>query len=145
MVVYILHCRASLENVGTLKLNKEANLCFSVRNPQDANEVREKIVVDPSVLHEASKGHHSKHRSEEPSHFAMKWENGEDRATLRILGVDSVVEKAMDSVDGMKAKIHSSKEIEKALDQIRDIKGEDNGNWVPMLALDCNGLEPYAL
>ena len=145
MVVFILYCRGVLENVGTVKLNKSANLCFSVRNPQDANEVREKIVVDPTVLHEASKGDHSKHRTEEPSHFAMKWEHGAaERATLRILGVDSIVEKATDSVEGKKAKIHTSKEIEKALEQIRDMKGEDNGNYVPMLALECNGLEPYA-
>lgn len=133
-----------MENVGTLTLNPDARLCFSVRNAQDQEEVREKIVVDPSVLHEASKGDHSKHRHEAPSHFALKWDHATERATLRILGADSAIEKAVDSKEGKKAKIHSSKEMEQALQLIRPMKGEDHGSYVPMLALDCHGMEPYA-
>ena len=152
MVVYILFCKADLEGIASLKLSADASLCFSVRNSQDQAEIREKIVVDPSVLHNVAISDHGKHRDETPSHFALKWNGATQRATLRVLGSSSElvndpnphVKPDDDKSRGKKPKDRRTSELDKALERVRVMEADDSGAMVPMLALDCNGLEPYA-
>jgi len=160
MVVYILYCKADLEGIAELTLSANTNLCFSVRNPQDSVQIREKIVVDPTVLHNSALSHHTKHRDEAPHNFAMKWGPGSDtRATVRILGANSELVNHYNESTQDEVKVHRKNKKSasdsltsghaNALSRVRSMKGDtdgvgDNGALVPMLALDCNGLEPYA-
>mmetsp|Transcript_35627 Transcript_35627/g.85967 ORF Transcript_35627/g.85967 Transcript_35627/m.85967 type:complete len:209 (-) Transcript_35627:28-654(-) len=157
MVVYILYCKADLENISTLSLSPNADICLSVRNPSDHDQTRRKIVVDPSTLHNSAlgdhtKGHHSaKHRDERPHNFAMKWDGCGTRATIRVLGADSTLVDHIDNEDRIenrrkkKSNVGTTSEHDRALSQLRSMKGDtDDGTMVPMLALDCDGLEPYA-
>ena len=152
MVVFILYCKADLENVATLRLKKEESglhLSFSVRNPLDPAETRERIVVETHELHSSAVATNEKHRDESPYHFAMKWRDAIRRSTVRVLGVTS--ELIEDDKNEHDKKVKSKKdsmthELTKALATCQDaIRGEeDHGRWVPLLALDCDGLEPYA-
>jgi Eukaryotic protein of unknown function (DUF866) len=153
MVVFILYGKADLEGVESLSLNKtNTNLCFSVRNPYDETQVREKIVVDTSVLTAPAVADHGKHREESPNHFTLKWKDATHKSTLRVLGSDSLfVEEGVADEDDLTNKTKKKKkntgisaELQRAIDLIRDIKSDDSGQFVPMLALDCHGLEPYA-
>lgn len=65
---------------------------------------------------------------EPPCHFALKWEGSKKRATLQV-------------VDDPKAAL-KKKKYKGELP--RDYKAEDSGRWVPILAVECRGLEPYA-
>lgn len=122
MVVYVLYIKADLEGVASVALQNGANLCISVRNPMDQNQVREKVVIDTSALEAAEESHHhaKHHHAEAPCHFALKWDHDEPtRSTIRVLP------------SGQKGP------------ELREIKSEDSGNFVPMLALDCQGIEPF--
>lgn len=145
MVLYTLFIKADLDNVARLVLREDADLCFSVRHPVDHDQVRERIVVDctawePSLDEIAKKtGHHDHHHSlkqqhhphtahhakqsyrEPPCHFAMKWDHHHD-----------------DNNNNKRATIRVIKESR------RDYVGQDSGTFVPVLQLDCDGLEPYA-
>jgi hypothetical protein len=101
----------------SLSLDRNKNICTSVRNPISQEVTRERIVIDPSKLCDSEVGSHEKHRSEHASHFSMKWDGGQQRVTIRIFEDD---------------------------DAIRDIESKANSCFVPILKLDCNGLEPYA-
>ena len=123
MVVYVLSLKAELENVASLQL-LPTQLCLSVRNPVDASDVRERIVVDTSAVHEAAddhakhKKHHPKHEyPEAPCHFALKWDRADtNRATLRVVPHPH---------EGVATELTTS------------------GVFVPLLALECDGMEPY--
>jgi hypothetical protein len=125
MVVYTLYAKADLEGIDSLSLNPESNICISVRNPISREEVRERIVIDPTELHDAEIPEHEKHRSEHPYHFVMKWDGDKKRSTIRIVNNND------DDDDDEKMKQTS-------------VKSSDKGTFVPILQLDCDGLEPYA-
>jgi hypothetical protein len=125
MVVYILYLKADLQNVASIKLLCEGStLCLSARNPVDATQYREQIVIDSSALEEAAtvplkKAAHA----EIPCHFALKWNTHDaERATITV--------------------VHGAVAAKKY--NTRMITARDNGNYVPVLALDCQGIEPYA-
>lgn len=138
MVTYILSLKADLENVASLQFVEGADLCLSVRNPMDHTQVRERIVVDSSALEEGPnshtnsstdylnhekhpkqhhKKHHKKHEyAEAPCHFALKWSSDDSqRATIRVVT---------------------------ASDKVQD-KVTASDEFVPLLALECDGLEPF--
>jgi hypothetical protein len=144
MVVYILYVKADLEHIQSLQLVPGASLCLSVRNPV-SGESREKIVIDASALEEpavtsfaATKAtgtkhhedrHHPKH-ADPPCHFALKWEGASARSTIRVL-----------------EKVDYEKKLAKLRrDQlpVEAMKAGDSGSFVPMLALECQDIEPYA-
>ena len=137
MVVYILFIKADLEGVASvaLKQQKMANLCISVRNPMDHTEVRERVVIEfgePAHAPPAdAAGHHPGHakkvHQEQPSHFALKWGGAQTRSTVKVLSKDG-----QQDVVGRKQK------------PTRDMLAVDSGTFVPMLALECDGVEPYA-
>jgi hypothetical protein len=113
MVLYTLYLKAKLSGVKSLKLKQGSDICLSVRNPVDHEQVRERIVVDSraleQVVDEESKHHHSKHH-EKPSHFSMKWSGASSPCTIRVVFTSEMV---------------------------------DSETFVPILTLECNGLEPY--
>ena len=133
MVLFILCIKAELDGVETLSLLKNSNLCFSVRNPLSDYEVREKIVFNPSETLEQDESDRA-----DPHHFAVKWEGSKKYSTLIVLdseGAKSALKKIK-----KKGKKGGNDEV----DVPRDVTSEDNGNYVPVLAMECRGLEPYA-
>jgi len=101
------------------------NLRVSVRNPLNDYEVRENVVFNPSETREQDEG------AREPAHhFALKWEGSKKMSILQVL-------------DDKEAASALKKKKAKGL-QPRSMTSEDNGGWVPILAMECRGLEPYA-
>jgi hypothetical protein len=136
MVVYILFIKADLEGVASVALKQQgmANLCISVRNPMDHNEVRERVVIEfgepappADTAGHHNHGHAKKVHQEQPSHFALKWEGAQTRSSVTVLRKDG-----QQAVVGRKQK------------PTRPMLAVDSGTFVPMLALECNGVEPYA-
>ena len=131
MVVYVLYLRANLEGVYSLSLKPGANLCISVRNPLDHDQTREKVVVDTSALEEplqpgSHKHNNHLHHAEAPCHFALKWDHGDTkRATIPVLG-------------------ESDAKVKKVPPTRRQLNSDDSGKLVPLLAFDCQGVEPFA-
>mmetsp|Transcript_28239 Transcript_28239/g.41720 ORF Transcript_28239/g.41720 Transcript_28239/m.41720 type:complete len:183 (-) Transcript_28239:103-651(-) len=131
MPLFFLMMKAETENVGSVTLRQDANLRISVRNPLNPDEVRENVVIDPSEIIELD----GTTCSREPSHhFHLTWE-GSKKAS--ILQVHSGAEKAISVLKG------SSKKKYKG-ETPRSYTAEDSGNWVPLLLLECRGMEPYA-
>mmetsp|Transcript_4629 Transcript_4629/g.6849 ORF Transcript_4629/g.6849 Transcript_4629/m.6849 type:complete len:178 (-) Transcript_4629:89-622(-) len=125
MVLYLLYIKGDLEGVSEISLRRDQNLCISVRNPQSDYEVREKVVFNPSETVEQEEN-----TREPPCHFALKWEGSKKRSILEVL-------------DAGAAKTALKKKKVKG-SQPRSYTGDDNGEWVPILAVECRGLEPYA-
>ena len=48
MVLFLLCIKAELDGVDSLSLLRNVNLCFSVRNPLNDDETRDKVVFNPS-------------------------------------------------------------------------------------------------
>lgn len=66
---------------------------------------------------------------EPPCQFVLKWEGSlKKRSTLEVL---------QDPKAALKKKKYKG-------EQPRDYKAQDSGNWVPILAVECRGMEPYA-
>jgi hypothetical protein len=153
MVVYVFSLQADLEGIASITLKPQADLCLSVRNPLDHNEIREKIVIDrrgyeedpnkPTADHSTSrsikgvkqKNHHHHHHAETPCHFALKWKDATERSTIRVLD-DS-------SNDAVKASKRHNK-IQSHPVVMTEITSNDNGKSVPLLLLECDNIEPYA-
>ena len=135
MVKYILSIKADLQGVSSLALASGANLCISVRNPV-TSEVREKIVIETGELQTPDVPAHERHRAEVPSHFALKWDGEQTRSTITIL--DRTEDGA--KLTGKKAK----KQNRGGLSVRGEVLSDESGLFVPFLALECNGLEPYS-
>ena len=135
MVLFVLEIKAELDGVQSLSLLKNTNLCFSVRNPLSDFETREKIVFNPSETLEQDDG------DREPAHhFSVKWEGSKKHSTL--IALDSKEAKS-----ALKKKQKKKKGKQKGGEddhQPRELTADDNDNYVPVLAMECRGLEPYA-
>jgi len=114
-----------LRGVSALKLQRNSNICISVRNPLSDYEVREKVAFNLSETLEQDEG-----ARDGPCHFALKWEGANKKSTIEILD-----EAATKSV--LKKKKFKG-------DPPRDYTGADSEQWVPILAMECRGVEPYA-
>lgn len=125
MVLFMLYMKADTENIGEIQLRRTANLRVSIRHPQ-GDEVRENVIFNPTETIEQEEG------SREPAHhFRIKWEGIKKASTLQVLD-----EKEIASTLKKKKKYKG--------DTPRKYLGDDSGNWVPLLAMECRGLEPYA-
>mmetsp|Transcript_37064 Transcript_37064/g.42292 ORF Transcript_37064/g.42292 Transcript_37064/m.42292 type:complete len:185 (+) Transcript_37064:173-727(+) len=138
MVVYVLHVKAELEgNIASVAIQPRSDICISVRNPCSIDEVREEIIIDSSALeepHEDRDGH-----NEAPCHFALKWKGHKERSTIRVLWKGETEEKKRaGSVKGG----HKQKVEDTIL--TREMTASDSGEYVPMLAFECKGIEPFA-
>lgn len=120
----MLYIKAELENVASVCLKKDANLCMSVRNPLSDYEVRDKVVVNPSEFVEQEEG-----AREPPHHFRLNWEGNKKPSTLTVL--DETAARA-----ALKKK--------KGVDMPRPYGADDTGSWAPIVAVECRGLEPNA-
>jgi len=130
MVLFLLYMKAELENVGTCALSTDvAGLRISVRNPLSDYEVRENVVVDPTEFLEQDES-----SREPPHHFRLTWEGGSKKASTLTVLTDA------------EAKADLKKKKKKGSDSLlpRSYAADDSGNWVPILAIECRGMEPYA-
>lgn len=162
MVVYVLSLQADLQGIDSIALKPNADICLSVRNPLDHNEVRENVVVDRREFEEdpmahsndnrggdpsggavhsnMNKHHHVKH-AEAPCHFALKWESASQRSTIRVLDDSGAAEDSSSKKSGGKNK---KKSHETSANISASIGAKDSGNPVRILRLECDGIEPYA-
>jgi Eukaryotic protein of unknown function (DUF866) len=124
MVLFLLYIKAEFENIGSISLRKDSNLCVSVRNPLSDFETREKVVFNPSETVDQDEG-----ARQSPHHLSIKWEGNKKACILECL-------------DENAAKTALKKK--KSKDTPRDLTEDDSGRWVPVLAMECRGLEPYA-
>jgi hypothetical protein len=124
MVLFLLYVKAELENVASVKLRREANLCFDVKNPLSDFEVREKVVLNSSETLDQEEN-----AREPPHHFSLKWEGSKKSSILTILD-EKEAKTALKKKKGVK--VPSSYDI------------DDSGNWGAILAVECRGLEPTA-
>lgn len=74
---------------------------------------------------------HERHRDEHSNNVALTWEGEKTRSTIRVVVVD----------DDDKPKKGKKQIVGIAT---RDITPRDDGQYIPILKLDCDGLEPYA-
>jgi hypothetical protein len=121
MVLFLLYIKAELENVGSIDLKKDASLCLSVRNPLSDFEVREKVVMNATEPVEQDES------SRSPAHhLSIKWEGSKKASIMTILD-EAAAKSALKKKKGV---------------QVRPFTADDSGNWVPILAVECRGLEP---
>jgi len=130
MVLFVLCVKGELEGVGSMVLRNDAELCISVKNPLSDYEVRERVTLRLSE-HVEQEDENSR---EPPCHFALKWDGAKKRSTLTVL--TEAEAKAATKKKSGKGKI--------AVNMPRELNSDDSGEWVPVLALECRGLEPYA-
>jgi hypothetical protein len=115
MVKYTIYIQAEFGGVASLRLKENADLCVSVRNPLQQEEIREKVVLEGATLIKPEVQTNERHRNEHPYHLALKWEHGDTtRATARILEATPVSAAAA-----------------------------QGGEFVKLVELECDGLEPY--
>ena len=116
--------KAEFEGVASVFLRKDQDLCFSLKNPLSDFETREKIVFNPAVTVEQEEG-----ARQDPHHFRLRWEGAKKASMLEVLS-DSAAKAALKK--------------KKSKDVPRDLTEDDSSRWVPILAMECRGLEPYA-
>lgn len=127
MVLYMLFMKAETENVGEISLRREdVNLRISVKNTLSDWEKRENVIFNPSELEEQDEA-----SREPPSHFSIKWEGSKKASVLRCLDTKETA-----------AALKKKKKYKEGAP--RTFTGDDgNDSWVPILAVECRGLEPY--
>ena len=130
MVVYLLCLKGDLEGVQSIVLDRTANICVDVRDTK-SDETREKVVFNLSETLEQEES------DREPAqHFALTWEGQKKKSIIQVLDeaqVKTIMKK------GKKKKRGGSE-----VGEPREITADDTGEYVPVLALECRGLEPYA-
>ena len=130
MVVYLLCLKGDLEGVQSIVLDRTANICVDVRDTK-SDETREKVVFNLSETLEQEES------DREPAHhFALTWEGQKKKSIIQLL--DEAQVKAI-MKKGKKKKRGGSE-----VGEPREITADDTGEYVPVLALECRGLEPYA-
>lgn len=139
MVLFLLCVKAELDGVSSLSLHPRcANVCLSVRNPLSDYETRDKIVFDPSEPLEQDEGD----TRDLPQHFQVKWEGSKKFATLRVLDEEES-KSALKKVQKKKGKKKGGSGGEE-IDVPRQLTPDDADSYVPILAMECRNLEPYA-
>jgi hypothetical protein len=121
--------KCETENVGEIVLRKDVNLRISVRNPVSDSEVRENVVFCPTEPLEQEES-----SREPPCHFTLKWDGSKKHSILRVLDDKEIAATLKKKTPKGKGKGTMSP---------RPYKGDDSGNWVPLLGMECRGLEPY--
>lgn len=128
MVLYMLFMKAETENIGEIQVRtQDVNLRISVRNSLSDWEIRENVVFNPSEVDEQE----DESAREPPSNLSIRWEGSKKASVLRYLD------------DKETATALKKKKYKKG--GPRAFTGDDsNDTWVPLLAVECRGLEPYA-
>lgn len=125
MVLFLLYMKAEMEGVASVALRGD-NLIINVTNPLSDFEVRENVVVNASEYVEQEEG-----SREPPHHFALKWEGSKKASTLTVLSKEE-------------AKTALKKKSKKKNDALipGDYDEGHSGDFSPVLAVECRGLEP---
>lgn len=124
MVLFLLYIKAELENVESVALKPDANICLNVRNPLSDFEVRDKVVMNIQETLEQEEG-----AREPPHHFSLKWEGSKKASIVTVLD---------------EAATKTALKKKKGVEVPRPYGADDSGNWAPILAIECRGIEPYA-
>jgi len=132
MVLFVLCIKADLDGVRSLSFTEDTNVCIDIRNPLSDYEVREKVVFNLNEQLEQEEN-----SREPPCNFAIKWEGSKKRSVIEVL--DAAAAKSAFKKLGKKANKHGAE-----FSEPREVKGDDSGDFVPILALECRGVEPYA-
>ena len=130
LIIFISHL--PLQYDSSIALKKDANICVDVRNPL-SDEIREKVVIDPSELIE------DENSKEPPYHFGLTWEGSKKKSVMTVLDVDGV--KSALKKSGKKGKKAKSDANDPRIP--RPFTANDK-SFVPILALECRGIEPIA-
>lgn len=125
MVLFLLYMKTETENVADIKLRQDAHLRICVRNPLSDSETRDNVVFHVSETLEQDES-----AREPPHHFALKWEGSKKTSTLMVL-------------DSKEASTALKKKKKHKAGLPRSYTDNDSGDWVPLLAVECRGLEPY--
>lgn len=115
-------------------MKKDVNVCIDVLNPLSGDETREKVVIDPTELIE------DENSKEPPYHFGLSWEGNKKKSVLTVLDADSL--KTALKKNSKKGKKAKGGEDDPRMP--RAYTADDNESFVPILALECRGIEPYA-
>ena len=124
-----------LEGIGTISLDRTANICFDVRDPR-SDLIREKVVLNPSEFVEQDES-----SREPPHHFALTWEGQKKKSVIAVLD-EAAVKSTMKKSEKKKKGGGGGGVAEVGIP--RDVAADDSGEFVPILAMDCRGIEPYA-
>ena len=127
MVLFLLCVKADLEGVASMSIKKPIHICISVKNPLSDFEKRERIVLSSAEYVENEENN----SREPPCHFALKWEGSKKRSTIEVLDEGS-------------AKSALKKSGKKKGEVPREITANDSDEFVPVLALECRGVEPVS-
>ena len=127
MVLYMLMMKAETENIGEIKFRTEnVDLRISVRNSLSDWEIRENVIVNPSELQEQEED-----SKEPPNHFSLRCEGSKKASVLRCLDAKETA-----------AALKKKKKYKEG--GPRAFTGDDSNDvWVPIMAVECRGLEPY--
>ena len=110
------------------------SISIIISSPLSDYETREKVVFNPSETLEQDESDR-----DPPHHFRVKWEGSKKFSTLIAL-----------DEEGSKSALKKLKKKGKKggqggeVDVPRDVSSDDNGEYVPVLAMECRGLEPYS-
>ena len=107
---------------------------MDIRNPISDYETREKVVMDPTEYIEQEDS-----SREPPHHFHISWEGHKKYSVLTVLSPSAMKSALKKSGGGKKIKGGG---VDPRLP--RTMEGEDSESWVPMMAVECRGIEPYA-
>ena len=117
----------------SFSLAKDSNICIDIRNPLSDFEIREKVILNPGEYVPMEENSH-----QSPCHFIITWEGNKKKSFIEVL--DGTATK-----NAIKKKLKKSKAKEKSGAGIpRDFTSDDSGTFVPILAMECRGVEPYA-
>ena len=110
---------------SSVTLRDDANLRISVVNPlSGGDEVRDNVIINPSDTVEQDES-----AREPPHHLALKWEGSKKASILQILN-------DMETTSALKKKKY------KGVPPRKSYRGEDSGQWITLLCMECRGLEP---
>ena len=107
---------------------------MDIRNPASDYEIREKVVIDPTEFIEQDES-----SKEPPFHFQIGWEGSKKKSVLTVLLDEAAIKSALKKSGGKKSKKGGGD-----VRLTRAMEAEDSDKYVPMLALECRGIEPYA-
>jgi len=127
MVLFLLYMKADMEGVASVALR--GGMLINLRNPQSDFECRDKVEINASESVEQEEG-----SRETPHHLSLKWEGSKKASTLTILTND-------EAKTALKKK---SKKKNEALVP-GDYEQGSSGQFSPILAVECRGVEPTAL
>ena len=120
----MLYMKAELENIASISLRKDDDLCITVKNPLSDYEVREKVIFNPSVLLEPEEN-----SRRDPCHLLLRWEGNKKPCTLSVLS-DQEIKTTL-----------KKKSLQK---EFQPADYTESGMWQPILCCVCRGLEPTA-